>query len=550
MNLGDMKIATRLTLGFALMGLLIVGLGVVALWKSAALHQEFRVVTDERMPRVALLNHIRDDSNGIAIALRDMTIAEGGDEFQRLQKAVQARRQSMNERVEQLAAQIRHPRAKELLAALQTQRVRSIEVQQHFMDLMGQGQDEAARASLLKEGRPVFQAYAEATDALIALQTQLQEQSVADAGAAVASIQLSVGVAIALALGAAVVLALWIIRAITGPLQQAVAVARAVADGDLGVRIDAQGRSETALLLGALRQMLESLRSVVAQVRGGSESVAAASSQIAQANQDLSARTEQQASALEETAASMEQLNSAVRLNADHARQANQLAISASAVAERGGTVVGEVVQTMKGIQESSRRIADIIGVIDGIAFQTNILALNAAVEAARAGEQGRGFAVVASEVRALAGRSAEAAKEIKQLIGASVERVESGTAQVDQAGATMQEVVGAIQRMTSLMGEISAASTEQSQGVTQVGEAITQMDQVTQQNAALVEEMAAAANSLRGQAQELVRAVERFRLQEGPAVHRAAASAAPPLGPVPAGAPRTSPAPMQRLPA
>jgi len=544
MNLGDMKIATRLALGFALMGLLIVGLGVVALWKSAVLHQEFRVVTDERMPRVALLNHIRDDSNGIAIALRDMAIAEGGDEFQRLQKAVQAKRQSMNELVERLAAQIRHPRAKELLAALQAQRARTVEGQQHFMDLMGQGQDEAARAYLFKEVRPVFAAYIEATDALIALQTELQEQSVADAGAAVASIQLSVGVAIALALGAAVVLALWIIRAITGPLQQAVEVARAVADGDLGVHIDVQGRSETALLLGALRQMLESLRTVVSQVRGGSENVAAASGQIAQANQDLSARTEQQASALEETAASMEQLNSAVRLNADHAHQANQLAISASAVAERGGTVVGEVVQTMKGIQESSRRIADIIGVIDGIAFQTNILALNAAVEAARAGEQGRGFAVVASEVRALAGRSAEAAKEIKQLIDSSVERVGKGSELVDQAGATMQEAVTSIQRVASLMTDISAASTEQSSGMGQIDAAVQHLDQTTQQNAALVEELSAAARSLQEQAHAQVQAIAVFTLDED-----AAAAAAPLTSPAPAAGRSAMPLPA-RVPA
>jgi methyl-accepting chemotaxis protein len=259
--------------------------------------------------------------------------------------------------------------------------------------------------------------------------------------------------------------------------------------------------------------MQASLMSVVSNVRANSESVATASAQIAQGNQDLSQRTEEQASALQETAASMEQLSSTVKQNADNARQANQLAQGATGVAVKGGEVVSQVVTTMKGINDSSKKIADIISVIDGIAFQTNILALNAAVEAARAGEQGRGFAVVASEVRNLAGRSAEAAKEIKQLITASVERVEHGTALVDQAGETMTEVVGAIQRVTDIMGEISAASIEQSAGVSQVGEAVSQMDQVTQQNAALVEESAAAAESLKSQARALVQAVAFFNL-------------------------------------
>ena len=324
---------------------------------------------------------------------------------------------------------------------------------------------------------------------------------------------LLVGATLALGLVAAVVLALAVIRSIVGPVNTAVRVAAAVAQGDLTVEVPVQGSDELSRLMGEMARMRESLSKVVSQVRRSSESVAMASSEIAQGNQDLSARTESQASALEETAASMEQLGATVRQNADTARQANQLARTASDVAERGGEVVGQVVQTMKGINESSQRISDIIQVIDGIAFQTNILALNAAVEAARAGEQGRGFAVVASEVRSLAGRSAEAAKEIKQLISASVERVEQGSAMVDQAGETMAEVVQSIRRVTDLMGEINAASSEQASGVAQVGEAVTQMDQATQQNAALVEEMAAAAGSLSGQAQELVQAVAVFKL-------------------------------------
>jgi methyl-accepting chemotaxis protein len=308
----------------------------------------------------------------------------------------------------------------------------------------------------------------------------------------------------------------WVIaRSITQPVGKALQFSRDIASGDLTTSLDHDSKDEVGELLASLQAMQTSLATVVSNVRQGSESVATASAEIAQGNNDLSARTEQQASALEETAASMEELGSTVKQNADSARQANQLANSASTVAITGGQVVGQVVETMKGINESSRKISDIISVIDGIAFQTNILALNAAVEAARAGEQGRGFAVVASEVRSLAGRSAEAAKEIKSLINASVERVEQGTVLVDKAGETMTEIVSSIRRVTDIMGEISAASGEQSAGVSQVGEAVTQMDQATQQNAALVEQMAAA-SSLKSQAQDLVQVVAAFKLGAG----------------------------------
>lgn len=306
----------------------------------------------------------------------------------------------------------------------------------------------------------------------------------------------------------------WLLTgSITGPLRDANDMARQIASGNLSANIEVKRKDELGQLLTNLNGMQASLAKVVSNVRLGSDSVATASAEIEQGNQDLSARTESQASALEQTASSMEELSSQVRHNADSARQANQLALSASAVAVKGGEVVGRVVETMKEINDSSRKIADIISVIDGIAFQTNILALNAAVEAARAGEQGRGFAVVASEVRSLAGRSADAAKEIKSLINASVERVEHGTALVDEAGSTMADVVGSIRRVSDLVGEISSASSEQAAGVSQVGEAVTQMDQATQQNAALVEQMAAAASSLRSQAGDLVEAVAVFKL-------------------------------------
>ena len=309
------------------------------------------------------------------------------------------------------------------------------------------------------------------------------------------------------------VTALIFVRSITQPLAQAVTLSRAVAQGDLSGEPLHYGSNEVGQLLQALQQMREQLTQVVRNVRSGAEGVATASTQIAQGNTDLSARTESQASSLQQTAASMDLLSTAVKQNADSAIQANQLSESASSVAVQGGQVVAQVVDTMQGINASSSKSADIIGVIDSIAFQTNILALNAAVEAARAGEQGRGFAVVASEVRSLAGRSAAAAREIKQLIDASVQRVEAGSALVDRAGATMTDVVSAIARVTNIMGEISAASREQSQGVAQVGEAVTHLDEVTQQNASLVEEMAAAAGSLQTQAQDLVGVVSVFKL-------------------------------------
>ncbi|MEK8046471.1 methyl-accepting chemotaxis protein [Ideonella margarita] len=303
-----------------------------------------------------------------------------------------------------------------------------------------------------------------------------------------------------------------LLRQLGGEPRQAVVLARAVSGGDLSTPITLRTGDKNSLM-AALANMQSSLGQVVRQVREGSEQVATASAEIASGNSDLSARTEQQASALEQTAASMEELGSTVTQNADNARQADTLARSASDVALRGGEVVAQVVGTMREINNSSKRIADITGVIDGIAFQTNILALNAAVEAARAGEQGRGFAVVAGEVRTLAQRSAEAAREIKQLIAASVEKVEAGTRQVDEAGETMSEVVTSIQRVSEIVNQISAASVEQSSGVRQVGEAVTQMDQATQQNAALVEQSAAAAESLKHQATDLVHAVSVFRL-------------------------------------
>ncbi len=382
----------------------------------------------------------------------------------------------------------------------------------------------ALRANDIKEAlrlnaekvRPLAVPMEQEIDALV--QSQLDQAKTVStlSGERASKIHFATLAAIGVGMSLAGLFGFVMVRSITRQLgaepAQAANVARGVAEGDLSLGI-AVRPGDTTSLMSQLKAMQESLSGVVSNVRQHSESVATASAEIAQGNNDLSSRTEQQASALEETAASMEELSSTVKQNADNARQANQLAMSASTVAVKGGEVVSQVVDTMKGINDSSKKIADIISVIDGIAFQTNILALNAAVEAARAGEQGRGFAVVASEVRSLAGRSADAAKEIKTLITASVERVAHGTTLVDQAGATMTEVVSSIRRVTDIMGEISAASAEQSAGVAQIGEAVAQMDQATQQNAALVEESAAAAESLKTQAEQLVQAVAVFKL-------------------------------------
>ncbi|MFS2017745.1 methyl-accepting chemotaxis protein [Massilia sp. CT11-108] len=375
--------------------------------------------------------------------------------------------------------------------------------------------DEAARI-LDQAFTPAAGKYQALLQDLVAMQRTSMDATAAaiDADATLSTRLIVIFSSCALALGA---LVSWLLtRGIVLPIRAAVAVAETVAAGDLTHAIEAHTQDETGALLRALRHMNDSLVGIVSQVRGGTDTIATASREISAGNLDLSARTEQQAGALEETAASMEELTTTVRQNADNARQANQLAIAASAIATQGGAVVGEVVTTMGAINASASRIADIIGVIDGIAFQTNILALNAAVEAARAGEQGRGFAVVASEVRNLAQRSAAAAKEIKDLIATSTANVDAGTKLVDQAGATMEQVVGSIRRVTDIMAEITSATQEQTGGIEQVNQAIGQMDQVTQQNAALVEEAAAAAASMQEQAATLAEVVGVFKVERG----------------------------------
>ena len=466
-----------------------------------------------RVPQLVVVADVELDITRISLQLRHALLVSTPTDLSATLAHIADKRKQVESALQKFEAGLFTPEGKEAWAKIQPVVKDFWAVAEPNIALAAAGKKDEAFKMLVEKTIPARNALLEVLDtekkrqyvALVGELTVLKEDGIF-------ARNMIIGVVAAIALGL-LAFSWYIGSLLKRRVTASQVVAERVRDGDLTTPVIDSGRDEFSPLLASLGDMQTSLTRVVSTVRSGSEGVATASAEIAQGNHDLSGRTEQQASALEETAASMEELSATVKQNADSARQANQLAISASTVAVKGGEVVAQVVETMKGINDSSRKISDIIQVIDGIAFQTNILALNAAVEAARAGEQGRGFAVVASEVRSLAGRSAEAAKEIKTLIGASVERVEQGTAQVDEAGVTMTEVVSSIRRVTDLMGEISAASNEQAAGVAQVGEAVTQMDQVTQQNAALVEEMAAAASSLKAQAQDLVQTVAVFKL-------------------------------------
>jgi methyl-accepting chemotaxis protein len=394
------------------------------------------------------------------------------------------------------------------------------------MKLKSEGKIEEANALLEKTYLPAAATYQDTVHDFVAQQRQKLDQLASQISGLKEQSRRMVALLACLCVALGIVCSWWLTRSITGPVREAVDAAERVAAGDLTGQLEAKTTDEVGQLLRALKNMNGKLLTVVGEIRTGSDSIATASAQIAAGNLDLSARTEQQASSLGETASSVEELTATVAHNADNARQANQLAESASEVANRGGMVVSQVVDTMASINESSKKIVDIIGVIDGIAFQTNILALNAAVEAARAGEQGRGFAVVATEVRNLAQRSSAAAKEIKDLINDSVSKVDNGSRLVDQAGLTMEEIVGSVRRVTDIIGEITAATQEQTAGLGRINEAVGQMDEVTQQNASLVEEAAAASASMQEQAAQLAGVVSQFKLDAS--FERAAAASAP----------------------
>jgi methyl-accepting chemotaxis protein len=508
-----LKIGHRLALGFAcvlVMALMLAGTGI---WRMRAAAQATDALVKSSLRDERLMAEWR---KAIELnAVRAVASLRSTDADQ--QKALGADMTASSARAEEIqngfVASVSDPAMKDLLDKLMETRKAYTDSRKVALQAVKAGDQGEALRHFDADTRPKLAAYLSATQKMTEHQA-----AVIDAEAAAIARQYDHSRTLLLAVTALAVLAgvafsVAITRSVTSPLAEAVALANRVADGDLSARIGSSARDETGALISALGRMNDNLAGLVSQVRTGADTIATAASEIATGNLDLSSRTEQQASSLEETASSMEELTSTVRQNADNARQAEQLATAASDVASQGGTVVAQVVETMGAIDASSRRIVDIISVIDGIAFQTNILALNAAVEAARAGEQGRGFAVVATEVRSLAQKSAAAAHEIKNLIGDSVNKVQAGGRLVAQAGTTMQDVVASVQRVTDIMAEISAASSEQSAGIEQVNQAIAQMDQVTQQNAALVEEAAAAAASLQDQASGLSTLVGTFRL-------------------------------------
>ncbi len=533
--MNNLKISTRLSGAFSLLVALLLVLAFTAWVQLRDLRAGTEEIATNWLPSVQAVNTVESEVATLRLTILEHVSSTDSAAKAALDKQIADERAKLADVRKQYEKLISSPEEQKIYDGFAAMWTKYVEINNRALDLSRNSDNAGASDIMTTQSRPLYLSIKGELDKLVKLNAEgsaAAAKASEDTYATARNVLMGVS---AVALALAIFSAMWLIRSITAPLARAVEAADRIAAGDLSGQIQVQSKDETGLLLSALQRMQQSLVNTVSLVRQNAEGVASASSQIASGNNDLSARTEQQASALEETAASMEELGSTVRQNADNARTANQLAVNASTVAVQGGDVVAEVVETMKGINASSNKIADIISVIDGIAFQTNILALNAAVEAARAGEQGRGFAVVASEVRSLAGRSAEAAKEIKSLITASVERVEQGTLLVDKAGSTMTEVVASIRRVTDIMGEISAASSEQSAGVGQVGEAVTQMDQATQQNAALVEEMAAAASALNAQAGELVNAVAVFKLDGNPAPRVVAPVAPSPRAPVPA---------------
>ena len=516
-TISDLKIGTRLALGFSLVLLCAIVLLCLGLWRMSELQDNAEQIVTEKVNTLTNAMEMRETGVGLALALRKITAPTDAAEGEREGKQLETLLQGYAKSEDILRQHAATPQSKAALAAATghkqavlpvIEKIRAYAVSGNYFDA----------ASLLKtDFLPLHEKWI-ATLRELAKNQQKEMKATQEASQknykSTRTGMLTVGI-LTIALGAFI--AVFITRTITGPLQDAARVADTIAAGDLTVHIDSTSHDEAGQLVHSLKIMQDNLISTVNNIRQSTETIKIASHEIASGNADLSARTESQAGSLQQTAASMEELTSTVRHNAENARQANQLVVSASGHALKGGQVVGQVVETMGSIKDSSRKIADIIGVIDGIAFQTNILALNAAVEAARAGEQGRGFAVVAAEVRNLAQRSAGAAKEIKALIGASVEKVDTGSKLVDEAGKTMDDIVASVKHVADIMGEITAASQEQSSGIEEVNRAISQMDEMTQQNAALVEQAAAAAESMQEQAVKLAQMVSVFKLDNKP---------------------------------
>jgi methyl-accepting chemotaxis protein len=543
MNIKDWKIGTRLGASFGIICLALVitvGQGMISLGR---LNDATDTIVTKRMPRVELSSRLLVEVNDIAIALPSLMLSDDAAYRAKQVDEIVSSRKDADTILAELDRTLQSQQGRALLARQQALNARYVTAQLALMRLIEANDAAGAKSWLAKEVQPLLVEYKKSIDEQIAMQKGLAAEdarAAAETYASARNLMLALGV---LVLAGAALLAWRITASITRPMRRALALADAVAAGDLTTDVEADSKCELGQLLAALKTMNDNLVKTVTTVRAGTEAIGTVSSEVAAGNQDLSSRTEQQASSLEETASSMEELTSTVKQNADNARQANTLAEAASGVAARGGQVIHEVVATMDQIHDASSKIVDIISVIDGIAFQTNILALNAAVEAARAGEQGRGFAVVAGEVRSLAQRSAAAAKEIKTLIDNSSEKVDTGSRLVKEAGNTMGDIVDSVRRVTDILNEITSASQEQTAGIEQINEAITQMDTVTQQNAALVEEAAAASQSMQDQAARLSAAVSVFKLRHGAAPAPAAAAPAPSRAALPA----VRPAPAKR---
>ncbi|MFC0169335.1 methyl-accepting chemotaxis protein [Pseudoduganella danionis] len=522
MNLAKMKVGTRLGLGFALVLLFLVAVTAVGILRMSQIQQRLDHVISVNNVVSRLVVDMRNNVGDRITSLRILTLmTDAGDmepEMNRIKELASKYGDAQTKLSSQFALEAT-AEEKALLATVKEQEAIAMPAIAKASEMWLANKAEDATKVLIKEIRPAQKKWMAALEQLAALEDKMNEQVKDDAAAGFSSARnfmIIMGLlAVAISMVAAYMITRGLLKQLGGEPDYTASIAGAIANGDLSISINTEGQDQDSLL-AEMKEMRNSLVDIVGQVRSGTETIGTASREIAAGNIDLSSRTEMQASSLEKTASAMEELTSTVKQNADNAREANQLASAASDVALRGGKVVSEVVDTMSSIDASAKKIVDIIGVIDGIAFQTNILALNAAVEAARAGEQGRGFAVVASEVRNLAQRSAGAAKEIKMLIDDSVEKVGAGTKLVGQAGVTMEEVVSSVRRVTDIMSEIANASQEQSAGIEQVNHSIIEMDAMTQQNAALVEEAAAAAQSLQDQANELARVVSIFKLTEG----------------------------------
>ena len=511
----NLRISAKLFVGFGFLLLLTVFLGVFSITMLAKVNQNAYELGTNWMPSVNAAMGIKERVSRIRSQEAQMVSAENAEEVEKYITRTKEAVTGLKENEKEYGRLVTEPEEKRQFDEYNKAMAEYLQISDKMAALSKEGNAKDAMALMRTDSSKANTRVRDLVDKMVKTNVEGGVDAYKKGTESyLASRSLIIGVLIiSILLG--MVLAYAIARIVSGPLQDAVKLAQTVASGDLTSNIQVNTQDETGLLLQALKEMNQSLLQVVSEVRQGTDEIAVATKEIAQGNMDLSNRTENQASSLEETASSMEEITSTIKHNSDNARQANQLSHSASAVAQKGGDVVSQVVDTMGSINESSKKIVDIIAVIDGIAFQTNILALNAAVEAARAGEQGRGFAVVASEVRNLAQRSASAAKEIKELINDSVEKVGQGTRLVDQAGETMKEVVDSVRRVSDIISEITAAGTEQSAGIDQINLAVTQMDQMTQQNAALVEEAAAAAGALQDQAENLSRIVSVFKLDQ-----------------------------------